>query len=160
GIAVLSVAIIVGGKKQEAGTSSSESTPGNAVASAEKTSFDEVTSKLDKGGSLYVYLSTGQWLQNLSGKVGSWKQFVDSITHQSDEDKQNIAKGFDVLTHVIKDSGIEDVSGVGMSSIAVEPGFYRTKSILHHYRSKGDGFLWNMLGERPHKLDGLDLLPA
>src|ERR1044071_9136281 len=32
--------------------------------------------------------------------------------------------------------------------------------MLHHYRGQGDGFLWKVAGQKPHKLDGLDLAPA
>src|SRR5215468_1413702 len=38
----------------------------NAWVSAEKTSFKEVTSQLDPGGNLYLYLGTAQWLEGLS----------------------------------------------------------------------------------------------
>ena len=33
-----------------------------AVVPVEKTSFAEVTSQLDPGGNLYLYLGTAQWL--------------------------------------------------------------------------------------------------
>ncbi|HXJ75693.1 MAG TPA: hypothetical protein VNM37_22745, partial [Candidatus Dormibacteraeota bacterium] len=31
---------------------------------------------------------------------------------------------------------------------------------MHHYPGRGSGFLWKMLGQEPHALTGLDLLPA
>jgi hypothetical protein len=34
-----------------------------------KTSFDAVTSRLDPGGSVFVYLNTAQWLDGLSTKL-------------------------------------------------------------------------------------------
>ncbi len=73
-------------------------------------------------------------------------------------DKVN--KAFDVVTRLIKDSGIEDVSGVGLSSVEIEKGMYRNKALLHHYPGKGDGFLWQLGGQEPHPLTGLDFLPA
>ena len=42
---------------------------GATVVSAEKTSFNEVTSQLDAGGNFYLYLGTAQWLDGLSTKV-------------------------------------------------------------------------------------------
>jgi hypothetical protein len=77
-----------------------------------------------------------------------------------DEDRDNVDKAFGVVTNLIKDSGIEDVSGFGLSSIEIEPGLYRNKALLHHYPGKGDGFLWKFMGKEPHALTGLDLLPA
>jgi hypothetical protein len=69
-------------------------------------------------------------------------------------------KAFDILNRLIKDSGVEDVSGFGMSSIAREKGFFHSKAMLHHYKGKGSGFLWNLFGQKEHALTSLDLLPA
>lgn len=128
--------------------------------SAEKNSFNEVASQLDAGGNFYLYLSTEQWLDGVSGKVDGWRNLFSEMPGASSSDLKNINKAFNVVTRLIKDSGVEDVSGFGMSSLATEKGFYRTKAMLHHYKGKGDGFLWTMFGDKPHTLDGLDLLPA
>jgi hypothetical protein len=132
----------------------------SAVVSAEKTSFSEVTSQLDPGGDFYLYLGTAQWLDGLSTKVGSWRQAVNGIPGLKPEDAANVNKAFDIATRLIKDSGIEDVSGVGMSSIEIEKGMFRNKMLLHHYPGKGDGFLWQLAGKEPHPLTGLDFLPT
>ncbi len=76
------------------------------------------------------------------------------------EDSARAGKVFDIVVRLIKDSGIEDVSGVGMSSVEIEKGMYRDKMLLHHYSGKGDGFLWQLAGGEPHPLTGLDFLPA
>ncbi len=135
-------------------------TPTAARVSAEKNSFQEVTSHLDTGGSLYLYISTEAWLDGLSGKVEGWREFANSIPNMNGTDRDNVTRGFDVVTSLIKNSGIEDVSGVGVSSIAWEKGFYHTKSIVHHYKGKGTGYIWSMFGKSPHGLTGLDLLPT
>lgn len=41
----------------------------------------------------------------------------------------------------MNDSGIQDATGLGLSSVEIEPGLYRNKALLHHYPGKGDGFL-------------------
>ncbi len=132
----------------------------STVVSVEKTSFNEVTAQLDPGGNFYLYLSTAQWLDGLSGKVGSWRQIVTAMPNLKPEDTANINKAFDLVTRLIKDSGIEDVSGVGMSSVEYEQGVYRNKALLHHYPGKGDGFLWRLAGKEAHPLTGLDYLPT
>ena len=132
----------------------------SAAVSAEKTSFAEVTSQLDPGGNFYLYLGTAQWLDGLSGKVGAWRQMVNAMPNLKPEDTANVNKAFDIATRLIKDSGIEDVSGVGMSSIEIEKGMFRNKALLHHYPGKGDGFLWQLSGKEPHPLTGLDFLPT
>src|SRR5437867_9728691 len=65
------------------------------VVSAEKTSFHEVTSQLDPGGSLYGYLSTSQWLEGLSGRVNGWRDAVLSMPTLGTEERSNVTKAFD-----------------------------------------------------------------
>ena len=60
---------------------------------------------------------------------------------------------------LVKDSGVEHISGVGASSIAREPGFYYSKLIVHHYEGQADGAMWSAFGKEPHPLKELDLLP-
>jgi hypothetical protein len=130
------------------------------IVSAEKTSFTEVTSQLDPGGNFYLYLGTAQWLDGLSAKVGHWRQTFTAMPGLKPDDTTNVNKAFDVVTRLIKDSGIEDISGVGLSSVEIEKGMFRNKALLHHYPGKGTGFLWQLAGKEPHPLAGLDLLPA
>lgn len=130
------------------------------LASAEKTSFAEVTAQLDPGGNLYAYLSTEQWLDGVSTKMAGWQQVLASIPGPDAQERENLLKGFALATNLVHDSGIEDVSGVGISGIAIEPGLYRTKLFVHHYPGKGQGFGWSLLGGQPHPLTGLDLLPT
>ena len=143
-----------------AANSATNSPSGPGPVSAERTSFAEVTSQLDPGGNFYLYLGTAQWLENLSTKVEAWRTNLAGIPNVTPEISTNINKSFDLVNHLIKDSGIEDITGLGMSSIEVEKGMYRNKMLLHHYAGKGDGFLWKLGGGEPHPLTGLDLLPA
>lgn len=130
------------------------------ITAASKTSFNEVTAQLDPGGNFYLYLGTAQWLEHLSDKVEGWRKTFTSLPDAKPEDVTNINKAFDIVGRLVQDSGIEDVSGFGMSSVEIEPGLYRNKALLHHYPGKGTGFLWKLGGGAPHPLTGLDLLPA
>jgi len=125
-----------------------------------KNSFQEVTSHLDPGGNLYVYLSTEEWVNSLAGQISQLRDFVNAVPGTSADDKQNSARLFDLLARLVKQSGVEQISGFGMSSIALEKGLYRSKWMLHHYRGNESGFLWSAFGKQPHALAGLDLLPA
>ncbi len=130
------------------------------TASAEKNSFADVAAKLDSGGNFYLYLSTEQFLDGLSTKVSGWRSFIGAMPNMSGDDRANVGKVFDVVTSLIKDSGIEDISGFGMSSFATEKGVYHSKSYLHHYPDKGAGFLWKLFGAKSHELAGLEMLPS
>jgi len=130
------------------------------VVSAEKTSFAEVTTQLDPGGNFYLYLGTAQWLEHLSAKVETWRTTATAIPNLSPDNLANVNKAFDIVNHLIVDSGVEDITGMGMSSVEIEKGMFRNKMLLHHYPGTGTGFLWKLCGKEPHALTGLDLLPA
>src|SRR5277367_3359002 len=125
-----------------------------------KTSFTEVTSQLDPGGNFFLYLGTAQWLDGLSTKIDGWRQTFTAMPELKPDDAANLNKAFDIATRLIQDSGIEDITGVGLSSVEIEKGIYRNKALVHHYPGKGTGFLWQLCGKEPHPLTGLDLLPA
>jgi hypothetical protein len=132
-----------------------------AQKSAEPNSFDEVAARLDRGGSLYFYLSAEQWLSTLSQQLGSLRDvLLTSAPIAGEADREMATKGFKVLTDVVKTSGLEEVTGFGASSFAVEPGVHRNTLFVHHYPGKGKGFLWSSFGKAPHPLKALDLLPA
>src|SRR5439155_10831012 len=130
------------------------------VVSAEKTSFHEVTSQLDPGGSLYGYLSTSQWLKGLSGRVNGWRDAVLSMPELSDEGRDKITKAFDLITRLIKNSGVESINGVGISGIALEKGFYQTKLMVGRDTNNPPGGIWTLFGRDPRPLQELDWLPA
>ena len=167
GVAVASTlvaAILLNGCGQGGGTTTggpvnSPPASSSGITSAEKNSFKEVTAHLDPGGNLYLYLSTEQWLDNLSGKFSDWRSVFQSLPIPDADTRQNVMHAFDFGTSLIKHSGIEQISGVGISSIEREKGLYRTTSILHHYPGNNSGYIWSAFGKKPHSLDGLDLLP-
>lgn len=130
------------------------------TVAAGKTSFTEVTSQLDPGGNFYLYLGTAQWLEQLSATVEKWRNSFTAMPNLTPDNATNINLTFDLVHHLIVDSGVEDITGMGMSSVEVEPGLFRNKALLHHYPGKGTGFLWRLAGQQPHALTGLDFLPA
>jgi hypothetical protein len=153
------VALFGGCQKKQAPSSSGVG--GGGIVSAEATSFDQVTAKLDKGGSFYLYASTAQVLGNLSKTVATWSNFVSALPASAGMggNRDNIARGFNVVSSLIADSGIEEISGFGASSIARAPGFYFSKAVLYHETGQNDGVIWSVLGKEAHPLKELDLLP-
>ena len=120
-----------------------------APASAEKTSFQEVTSQLDPGGNLFAYFGTEQWIRGASEQVSSWRGILQLTPVLTDEQRAEANKGFDLATRLIRNSGLEEISGVGMSGIATEKGRYRTKLMVHHYPDRKSGYLWSLFGAAP-----------
>jgi hypothetical protein len=147
-------------KKEEPGSpqpASSSGTP--AIVSAEKNSFNEVTAKLDKGGNFYLYLSTEQAMSGLSNHLSAASNFLSALPNIPGDGKGVLNKVFAVLGVVVQESGISQISGLGMSSIAREPGFYYNKLIVHHYAGQDAGLAWSLFGKSAHPLMVLDLLP-
>ncbi|MCX6907186.1 MAG: hypothetical protein NTY01_03995 [Verrucomicrobia bacterium] len=143
-----------------AGGCSREKREAPAVVSAERNSFNEVTARLDRGGSLFVYLGTEQWLTGLHERVSVLRDLVLADANMGERERKNAQKGFDVAARLVQRIGVESISGVGLSRVALEPGFYRTKGFVHHYSDQGAGWLWNWLGRKSHPLGGLDCLPV
>lgn len=134
--------------------------PGAAAKSAVPNSFDEVAAQLDPGGNLYGYLSTERWLAGLSQQLAGLGDAIAPPATASKEERENYRRGFAMLIEGLQRSGLEQLTGVGASSFVPRPGVTRGRLFFHHGRGHGDGVLWKLLGPAPHKLEGLDLLPA
>lgn len=151
-------------KKQETPEPPPKAPPAPAAPAAAqpavKTSFSDVTSQLDAGGNLYAYLSTEQWASGLSTNLLRLREFVKALPDTSESDQDMIGAAIQAASHLARESGVEQISGVGVSSAEVAPGFYRSKMILHHYQGRNEGLLWNAMGRAPHALKIVDLLPA
>lgn len=156
---MLSLTLVASGFAQgPVGPSVGAGTP--ARTSAVRNSFGEITSRLDPGGNLYLYVSTEELLKGLSTQVSQWRALFENAPDMSADDRRNIGHIFDLIASLIKNSGIEEVSGFGLSSIAVEKDLYRVTSMLHHYKDSGSGYLWSLMGKKAHPLTGLDVMPS
>ena len=67
-LALLTFLAVTGCKQEQAPTPAAKGSTPAVEPSAERTSFAQVTSQLDPGGNLYLYLSTEQCLAGLSGQ--------------------------------------------------------------------------------------------
>ena len=136
------------------------SKPSTGIPSVEKTSFDAVTSQLDKGGTLYLYLSTEKTAKAAEDLAGRVRTVIASQAFSSEAQKDEALRGYDFVVDLVKKSGLMEISGFGASSVAMTEEINHSKFIAHHYRGQGSGLLWQMWGERPHPLNDLKLLPA
>jgi hypothetical protein len=156
--AATALALLAGCKeKQETPPAPTAAKP--AIVSAEKNSFDQVTAKLNKGGNLYLYLSTEQVLSSLSNHLAEVSNIVSALPNIPGTGRDTLGKVFAFLDGVVKESGISEISGLGMSSIAREPGFYFSKMVVHHYPGQNAGLAWTLFGKAAHPLKELDMLP-
>jgi hypothetical protein len=140
-----------------------EKEPAAAPAKAATDSrFDAVAQHLDKGGTFYLYLDTAQWLAGLGKQIDTFRQLalMAPTAPQDPSSKESVNTGFNLLNDLVTKSGLEEVSDVGASSIAIEPKIYLNKLFIHHAANKADGFMWSAFGKAPHHLDILDFLPT
>lgn len=145
--------------RSEAATSS----PMQAAAEpAERSSFNQVAKHLDPGGNFYLYISMEQAMSNATTAMREFQEtMLRSLENAADpQAAQQINAYGDLLIAAMEQSGAPAISGIGMSAFATAPGHYRNKAILHRYPSDSDGRLWQMLGNQPHDLDSLKLMPA
>ncbi|MDQ1350339.1 MAG: hypothetical protein QG657_640 [Acidobacteriota bacterium] len=130
------------------------------IQPVEKNSFSEVTSKLDPGGNIYLYVGTervAKFLDELAVKIRS---MIEKEVAKPGSKDADFMKTFDFVYGLIKDSGLMEVSGFGMSSVAVDANLNHSKFVLHHYPGKDSGVIWHMMEAKPHELTLLKMLPA
>lgn len=128
-----------------------------AVASAEKTSFAEVTAQLDPGGDYYVYLNTGRIIKNVGTYMDMVKKMVRGNEAAASDETE---KALTFLGKLIVDAGIGEIDGFGASSVSMENGLSHSKVVLHHGKGKNTGLLWQVMGNEPHAQPELDNLPS
>ncbi|MCE9608796.1 MAG: hypothetical protein K8R23_01075 [Chthoniobacter sp.] len=136
-------------------------TPVPAPVAAEPNSFDEVAAQLDRGGSFYAYVSTEKFLAGMAAQFGTMRDLILASPGVGGvQDAKSSEALFKMVTNLYTHSGVDQVTGAGASTFAVEPGLYRSKLFIHHRAGKGDGPFWSAFGKTAHPLAGLDLLPA
>ncbi|MCK4835984.1 MAG: hypothetical protein KAT17_05070, partial [Candidatus Aminicenantes bacterium] len=136
-----------------------ETTP-QKIESAEKNSFYEVSSKLNLGGNLYFYVSTEKVIQTVEEFAGKIRKILESQAAKIQSEKMNPLAIFDLVFRMIRNCGLMEISGIGMSSIAIGKNLNHTTFVLHHYPDKGKGLIWNLMESAPHEMTEIKLLPA
>ena len=124
-----------------------------------KNSYNEVTSKLDKGGNIFIYVSTERVVKTVDDFVTKLSQIAQSSADTPDQAKETMAI-FDFIYGMIKRSGLTEISGVGFSSVPVSENLNHSKTVIHHYKENSSGLIWKLYETSPHKLTELRMLPA
>lgn len=157
---VLMIGLFIGGLILSQVSCSGDDTPAKRVKPAVKTSFDEVTSKLDGGGSFYLYCSTEKFIKIVDEFANKLRKLIEKEASKEEPQETNGLKIFDFVYGMIKKCGMMEISGVGMSSVPIEENLNHSKFVLHHYKGKGNGLIWQLMEPAPHDQPELKLLPA
>lgn len=126
------------------------------------TTWDGTTSHLDPAGDLYVYLRTEEVSNRVLSEMDSWKAaLVESAGPNLPAPRDQIDAWYKITRGAVQDSGLLQIRALGMSSIQLQPGLSRIKSILYSGERTNPGLIWRLGGaSAPHPLAALDFLPA
>ncbi|UCH97356.1 MAG: type II secretion system protein GspG [Candidatus Aminicenantes bacterium] len=133
---------------------------GEYIKPAEKTSFDEVTSQLNPGGSFYLYVSTEKLVKGVEELVNKLRKIIEARLSKSPEESKQGLVIFDFIHGLLKNSGLMEISGIGVSSVPLGEQLNHSKVVVHHYKDKGKGLIWQLTAGTPHELTQLGMLPA
>ena len=138
-----------------------------SVNSAEpaKTNFEAVTAKLDRNGHLLAYFNTAKTMKQLDQMMDSLIEIANSSDSANPlANNPFLGPMVSGITEAIKpayeESGIGQIGGVGMSSLAVKKNQWRQKTFIYREPEKSNGLIWEMFGSEPHSLEILELAPA
>lgn len=121
--------------------------------------FEAVTSQLEKGGDVYLYLNTRQWLEELSGKIKSIGGGFAQVPGMGAEEKKKLEAVVDVVSKLVVETGLEGLAGVGFSGVRADEELYRTRMVMHR-GANATGWMWSAFGKTPHDLTLFKALPA
>ncbi|MCX6553446.1 MAG: hypothetical protein NTZ12_00300 [Candidatus Aminicenantes bacterium] len=123
--------------------------------SAEDNTYWQVTAKLDQGGEAFAYLHTEKITAAFTRLLANLeKKLIPAATGPQDK----TAQAFYVLNMLLKGYGLEEIGGLGFSSITLQPGLHRNRVVIFHRPGRNQGLIWNISGPTPRYLDELDLL--
>ena len=112
-----------------------------------------LASQLDAGGDLYLFYNPARIFP-------LFENFLRTIGESLPGGAEKAAPAIDQALGVIREFGLQDIDGLGLSSLALGPDLYRTRIALHHPAGKGQGLIWTVLGGEDRDLDLLGRLPA
>ena len=128
---------------------------GIPLRAAQPTSFDAVTRQLDPGGTLFVYLSTAQCLADLAGTVDQVRDEVETALTSGgaeESDRANVNRAFNMVSGLISRSGLQSLTGIGMSGLEISDGLYRTRIFAHRSPDVKPGYGAHLFGTAPHPI--------
>jgi type II secretory pathway pseudopilin PulG len=88
------------------------------------------------------------------------RKILETQLSKSPEENKEALTIFDFVYALFKKSGMMEISGIGVSSVALEEHLNHSKVVVHHYKDKGKGLIWDLMQASPHELMALKMLPA
>lgn len=125
--------------------------------------FNIVSSKLDRGGSYYSIQNNKYLFSYLKEGLKSVRVMLGAIPPNQNMGGMSLIMIFDAVEKVIDNSGIEEISACGMSSILINPqvkdSLFHNKTFLYYGDIKPKGFLWSLIPPEDRTLTDINRLP-
>jgi len=128
------------------------------LKSAEKTSYEQVTGYLNPGGNTFVYQNAAQWATTLEALLPAVQNLVLATAARHDQEEAQVV--FQLIEAFLKDSGLEQLNGVGVSSIPIGEGLHHNRVYFGHAEGPAKGLLWDVFTQENAPLPLLKSLPA
>jgi prepilin-type processing-associated H-X9-DG protein len=129
-----------------------------AFAPAETTSYDQVAKYLNPGGETYIYQNADQWAATLRKLVPGLRMLVMATAARHDQEEAQVA--FQIIDQFIADSGLDELNGVGASSIAIGDKLYHNRVYAGRKEGEPKGLLWDAFTQENRPFALLQSLPA
>jgi hypothetical protein len=123
--------------------------------SAVDNTYWPVAAKLDQGGESFGYLHTEKITAAFMRLMAKLEKNMPPAAAGA-QDKA--AQAFNVLNVLFKGYGLEEISGLGYSSITLKPGLHRNRFVIYHRPGRDKGLIWNIAAPAPRYLDEIDML--
>ena len=103
--------------------------------SPEKTSFNEVTANLNRSGIHYSFQGTNEFIRKYNDTFSCLEKLSNNVV-EDEEKRLKIQNLIESINQFILKSGVTEVSGIGMSSIALEKDFYHNRTFIQSFPRK------------------------
>ena len=123
--------------------------------SAVNNTYWQVTAKLDQGGEAFGYLHTEKIIAAFMRVMANLEK---NLAPAAVGGQDKTAQAFSMLNMLFKGYGLEEISGLGYSSITLKPGLHRNRVVIYHRPGRDQGLIWNIAGPAPRYLDEIELL--
>jgi hypothetical protein len=132
------------------------SSPSGAPAPANQ-AYEHVASQLDPNGSMYIYWNTERLLGELDNNLQAVKASALADANLSEVQLARFQAGFDLVRHILLNSGLEAIRALGVSYRKDDSGLYVAKGAL--YVPDRSGYLWGSIAKSSHDLTFLKMIP-
>ncbi|MFA6103645.1 MAG: hypothetical protein WCV67_09865 [Victivallaceae bacterium] len=124
------------------------------------TSFDAVTDKLDKNGTMFIYFSPDSSFKLIAEHFKLFRRMVADKDDIKPDDKKAADDLFEFISILTDSSGVPSIDGIGLSSVQTGKKMFRGRLCFHKREESGPGMIWSVLNESPQTFYLTEIMPA